>query len=282
MYHKFRSAWVAALGCMLAVTVSTVTAQTVAQITFFEHDDYQGRAFSPRTPLSSFSNDGFNDLASSAIVTGGIWEVCEDDNFAGRCVVLRPGQYPSFSAMNMNDRISSVRQISEYGSVTDDRYASPSLPAYDSRRRNNERLFTAYVTSVRAVVGTPEQRCWLEPELVSQPAKPNVGGAVVGALIGGILGHQVGGGAGKDLATVGGVIAGGAIGAQVGRGNANTQTANQNVQRCTTMPSQAVPALWDVSYNFRGQDHQVQMATQPGPTILVNRNGEPRTQTNTP
>jgi uncharacterized protein YcfJ len=49
------------------------------------------------------------------------------------------------------------------------------------------------------------------------------------------------------------------------------------VQRCATVPSQALPALWDVGYNFRGQDHQVQMTSQPEATIVVNRNGEPRT-----
>ena len=37
----------------------------------------------------------------------------------------------------------------------------------------------------------------------------NVGGAVVGALLGGVLGHQVGGGRGKDVVTAGGAIAGG-------------------------------------------------------------------------
>ena len=37
-------------------------------------------------------------------------------------------------------------------------------------------------------------------------------GAVAGAVVGGILGHSVGGGTGKQLATVGGVVAGGLAG----------------------------------------------------------------------
>lgn len=37
-------------------------------------------------------------------------------------------------------------------------------------------------------------------------------GAVAGAVVGGLLGHTVGGGAGKKLATVGGVVAGGLAG----------------------------------------------------------------------
>ena len=271
------------LRCTVAIAALVAAAHAGAQITFYEHDEFQGRSFNPGAQLSSFSTAGFNDQASSAIVTSGRWEVCEDDAFAGRCVILRPGQYPSFCAMNMNDRISSVRVIAENTGVNDDRYAPFPPPALDTRRRGKEELFVVDVTSVRAVVGTPDQRCWLEPELVpqaSQASKPNVGGAVVGAILGGILGHQVGGGAGKDLATVGGVIVGGAIGSQVGRGGNNTQPSTQSVQRCTTMPSQTAPALWDVGYTFRGQDHQVQMTTQPGPIILVNRNGEPRTVSN--
>jgi hypothetical protein len=31
-----------------------------------------------------------------------------------------------------------------------------------------------------------------------------------------------------------------------------------------------------VTYNFRGYEHRVQTTTPPGPTILVNENGEPR------
>jgi len=29
----------------------------------------------------------------------------------GKCVVLRPGQYPSLTAMGLNDRVSSVRPL---------------------------------------------------------------------------------------------------------------------------------------------------------------------------
>ena len=54
------------------------------------------------------------------------------------------------------------------------------------------------------------------------------------------------------------------------------QTQAQDVQRCTSMPNQARPEMWDVTYNFRGQEHRVQMTTPPGPTIIVNRDGEPR------
>jgi uncharacterized protein YcfJ len=124
-------------------------------------------------------------------------------------------------------------------------------------------------------MGAPTERCWVERQQVSEPAhgQPNVGGAVVGALIGGVLGHQVGGGSGKKIATVGGAVAGGAIGANVGRDGSTI--AAQDVRRCESTTS-GTPAYWDVTYNFRGRDHQLQMSEAPGTTIAVNGNGEPR------
>lgn len=250
-----------------------------SQITFYERDGFGGRAFTTRQAVPNFGRSGFNDRASSIDVVGDRWEVCEDARFSGRCVVLRPGRYASLDAMGLDDRISSVRAVAWDARIDERAYAplpSPPVAVYDARRRNNERLYEANVTSVRAVVGPPEQRCWVEKEQVAQqPRSTNVPATIAGAVIGGILGHQVGGGRGKDLATVGGAIAGGAVGATVGRGNQPT-TTTQDVQRCTTVPSQAKPELWDVTYDFRGQEHHVQMTNPPGATVTVNERGEPR------
>ena len=242
-------------------------APVVTKITFYENPGFSGRSFTTEQSVLNFNQYGFNDRASSAEVVGQSWEVCEDTRFSGRCAVLRPGRYPSFSAMGLNNRASSVRSIE----------SNASMPATDYRRRDNERLYEAPVTSVRAVLDTPEQRCWVEREQVAQNQNStNVPAAIAGALIGGILGHQVGGGTGKDLATVGGAVAGAAVGAQVGR-NSNGSPANtQDIRRCETVPNQAVPRFWDVGYTFRGQAYQVQMTTRPGSTVTVNGQGEPR------
>ncbi len=261
----------------LACGTVALAAQVSAQVTFYENEDFQGRSYATGQRVDNLQGTRFNDRASSVIVMRGRWEVCSDARFAGSCIVLRPGRYPSLAAMGMNDRVSSMRMVSANARMNDNRYAPPAAPVYDNRRRNNERLYEADVTSVRAVVGPPEQRCWVEREQVSQePPRSNVPGAIAGALIGGVLGHQVGGGAGKDLATVGGAIAGGAVGAQIGRDGNSQQAATRDVQRCASVPSQARPALWDVSYNFRGQEHRLQMTSPPGATVTVNRLGEPR------
>ena len=145
---------------------------------------------------------------------------------------------------------------------------------YEYRRVPGEHLYEVPVSSVRAVVGPPEQRCWVERQQVVEPAKPNVPGAIVGAVIGGVPGHQVGSGRGNDAATVGGAVVGGAIGANAGRGGPSSYT--QDVQRCEAVPGSARPEYWDVVYYFRGVQHRVQMSTAPGRTIWVNGIGEPR------
>jgi uncharacterized protein YcfJ len=271
----------AVLRNFFAVAGVAIAAQAAAQVTFYEQENFRGQSFSTQRQIGDFSRYGFNDRASSAEVTTGRWEVCEDSRFQGRCVVLREGRYPSLTAMGLNNRVSSVRMVNRNTRIDDQRYAPVPPPepmrAPDFRRRNNERLFEARVISVRAVVGPPEQRCWVEREQVApEQRNSNVPGAVVGALIGGVLGHQVGGGSGKDLATVGGAVAGAAIGAQTGRNNNPPAALTRDVQRCRDIPSQARPEFWDVTYNFRGLDHHVQLAAPPGPSVTVNQRGEPR------
>ncbi len=247
-----------------------------AQVIFYEGEDFQGRSFTTGKQIGNLKRYGFNDRASSVVVISDRWEVCENPQFNGRCAVLRPGRYPSLAAMGLNDRVSSVRTVSRDAYIDDDRYAPAPVADHDYRRRDNERLYQANVTSVHAVLGPPEQRCWVEQEQVPQEkSKANVPGAIAGALIGGILGHQVGNGRGNDLATVGGAVAGAAVGANVGRSGGQPATT-QDVKRCENVPSQARPDHWDVTYSFRGQEHRMQMTTPPGSTVTVNEQGEPR------
>jgi uncharacterized protein YcfJ len=252
-----------------------LAAQAAGQITFYESERFGGRPFTTEQSIGNLERSGFNNRASSAVVRGETWQVCDGPGFSGRCVVLRPGDYASLSAMGLNDSISSVRSVNRDARRDDNRYAPAPAAAYDYRRRDNEQLYEANVTSVRAVVGTPQQRCWVEQEQIPQDRRAaNVPGAIAGAVIGGILGHQIGRGSGRDIATVGGAVAGGALGSQVGGGSQQART--QDVQRCESAPSAARPDYWDVTYNFRGQEHRVQMTSPPGPTVTVNELGEPR------
>ncbi len=234
--------------------------QAAAQITFYAREGLRGRTFTADGTVWNLDQTGFNDRASSAVVQGGSWQVCEHARFHGRCVVLNPGTYDSLAAMGVNDMISSVRPVAgpTYG------YAPPP----------SDGLYQAHITSVRAIAGPPEQRCWVEREQVVQPGGANIPGAIIGGVIGGVLGHQIGGGRGRDVATAGGAVAGAAVGANVGR---DGQVYDRDVRHCANVPSSSGVDYWDVAYEFRGQEHHVQMtAPPPGPTITVDAYGNPR------
>lgn len=240
-----------------------------AQVTFYSRDDFHGRQFTANGQVRNMDRTGFNDRASSAVVNDGNWQVCSDAYFNGQCVVLQPGEYPNLDRMGLGDKISSVRPVGDrygaYNGYRDRAYVAQGGD-YDWHRRQGERLFDVPVSSVHAVVGPPDQRCWVERQ-----ATGNVPGAIAGAVLGGILGHQIGGGHGQDAATAGGAVAGAAIGSNIDGGGGYA-----DVQRCASVPNYNQPDYYDVTYVFRGQVHHVQMTEPPGPTITVNRDGEPR------
>lgn len=108
----------------------------------------------------------------------------------------------------------------------------------------------------------------------------NYGGAIVGGLAGGVLGHQVGGGSGKDAATALGVVLGAMAGDRLGnrdqsdqRGyyeNGQYETAQREVQRCRTVyDAQSRITGYRVAYEYRGQQFNTFMRTNPGNTIPV-------------
>ena len=264
------------LALALGLAGILVAAESAAQVTFYERDGFRGRSFDADHTVQNMDRFGFNDRAASAVVQSGSWEVCEDAGFHGRCVVLQPGRYPDLGQMGIKYQISSVRQV--------DYNAGAPAPAYDRRgderyrRGANEDVYTADVSSVRAVMGAPGQRCWVERQQVTEPRNngAQVGGAIAGAVIGGILGHQIGGGRGRDLATAAGAVGGAVAGSNIaGHASGGEVMGTQDVQHCRDVPNEQ-PAYYDVTYFFRGQEHHVQMTAPPGPTIAVNADGEPR------
>jgi len=246
------------LKCVVAVGGLSLAMQAAAQVTLYEDDGFRGRQFFVDRPMWDLDRTDFNDRANSAIVQGGDWQFCSESRFEGHCVVLRPGEYGSLRELGLSNRVSSIRPM-----------GGPQVSEY--REQPGEHLYQANVISVHAVVGPPEQRCWVERERVEGGA--NIPGAIIGGIVGGVLGHQIGSGRGRDVATGVGAVGGAAVGANVGRGG-----YGQDVQRCENVSSNMRPDYWDVTYEFRGQEHRAQLGYAPGPTITVNDRGEPQPQ----
>ncbi|MEJ6023790.1 outer membrane lipoprotein [Ramlibacter sp. PS4R-6] len=71
---------------------------------------------------------------------------------------------------------------------------------------------------------------------------PNVPGAIIGAVAGAVVGNQIGGGSGRDAATVLGGVAGAAVGSQVGR----TTTVSEALYRVTVQTDTGIVRYYDV------------------------------------
>ena len=119
---------------LLFVAGVLVAGSAAAQITLYSGEGFSGGTFSADRQVWNLDRQGFNDQARSAVVRGGSWEVCTDARFEGRCVILRPGDYPSLESMGLGGNISSMREVNNYG--RDDRGYSPNMRDNDRYNRN--------------------------------------------------------------------------------------------------------------------------------------------------
>lgn len=97
-------------------------------------------------------------------------------------------------------------------------------------------------TPIKETVKTPRQECRNVTVTHRRPVQDEnrITGSVLGAVAGGVIGHQFGGGRGKDVATVVGALGGGYAGNQITRSRALSRKAiltrlrNSVVKRCMT------------------------------------------------
>ena len=75
----------------------------------YQHINYTGNTLAVTGDIANFVPLGFNDVASSLIVSRGQWTVYEHINFGGRSKVFGPGVYPNFVDMGINDIVSSIK-----------------------------------------------------------------------------------------------------------------------------------------------------------------------------
>jgi hypothetical protein len=114
------------IGAAIALLASAVAA---GEITLFEREGFQGRRLSIRGTMSDLDRTDFNDRAESIIVRDGVWEVCTDARFNGRCVRLQPGEYPNLRG-SLDRSISSVREVTQAASAPPAPAYAPPAPVY--------------------------------------------------------------------------------------------------------------------------------------------------------
>jgi hypothetical protein len=94
----------------IVFAAATLAAGTsMAGVTFFEGENFQGMPLSTNGVIPDFRAYDFNDRTMSMVVQGAPVEVCVDIHFSGNCQVFAAGQYPSLIGLGWAGAISSVR-----------------------------------------------------------------------------------------------------------------------------------------------------------------------------
>ena len=140
----------------LAAGALAFATQAAAQVTFYEHYAFQGRSFDTGSPIGNLERFGF-DGASSVVVGGGQWELCEGPGFSGRCVLVSPGRYPSYGIIGLNGRIASARAVMAEPPAPVTRVEPPVVPGPVHITLYGRENFDGHAISVDRAIGDLEQ-----------------------------------------------------------------------------------------------------------------------------
>ncbi|GAB3379703.1 beta/gamma crystallin family protein [Massilia agri] len=78
-------------------------------VELFADRRFGGEGIMLASDVHSLRSRNFNDRAGSMIVREGEWQVCEHDDYRGRCVVYGPGRHPL--PRGLDGMVSSVRRV---------------------------------------------------------------------------------------------------------------------------------------------------------------------------
>ena len=130
---------------------------------------------------------------------------------------------------------------------------------------------------IKETVKTPRQECHNVTVTHRRPLQDEnrIAGSVLGAVAGGVIGHQFGGGRGKDVATVVGALGGGYAGNQAQGALQERDTYTSTQQRCKTVYDKSEKMLgYDVTYKIGDQQGKIRMDKDPGTQIPLNGDGQ--------
>lgn len=128
------------------------------------------------------------------------------------------------------------------------------------------------VDPVRQSVNNPKQVCHDETVTHTAPPKDQhrIAGTAIGAIVGGLVGNQVGGGKGRQLATVAGAVGGGYAGNRIEASHQHGQVTSTVERRCSTVDNTSSRIVgYDVRYVYNGVTRTVRMDHDPGDRVQV-------------
>jgi len=128
------------------------------------------------------------------------------------------------------------------------------------------------VTPIHKTVTTPHQVCRDVVVNHTEPPKDQhrIAGTAIGAVAGGLLGHLVGGGRGKTLATVAGAAAGGYAGNRIEAAHQHGTVTSTVERQCSTVSDSTTKTVgYDVKYVYDGVTRTTRMDHDPGDRVQV-------------
>jgi uncharacterized protein YcfJ len=128
------------------------------------------------------------------------------------------------------------------------------------------------VDPVRETVSNPKQVCHDETVTHTAPPKDQhrIAGTAIGAVAGGLLGHQVGGGKGRTLATVAGAVGGGYAGNRIQASRQHPQVTSSVERQCSTVSNTSARIIgYDVRYVYNGVTRTVRKDHDPGDRVQI-------------
>ena len=132
-------------------------------------------------------------------------------------------------------------------------------------------------TPIIESIKTPRKECRNVTVTHRRPVQDEnrIAGSVLGAVAGGVIGHQFGGGRGRDVATVVGALGGGYAGNQIQGSMQEGDTYTTTQQRCKTVYDKSEKMLgYDVTYKIGDQQGKIRMDRDPGAQIPLDSNGQ--------
>jgi hypothetical protein len=81
-----------------------------ARVTLYRHPNYTGTSRTYVGEVADLNPFAFGNQASSVVVQGGVWQLCDRPNYRGFCVVI-DRSVANLWTLGFNDRAESVRRI---------------------------------------------------------------------------------------------------------------------------------------------------------------------------
>ena len=130
------------------------------------------------------------------------------------------------------------------------------------------------VTPVYTIVRVehPRQQCWHEDVVRDDSGYRSKTPLVVGGILGGAVGHSMGAGRGKDVATIAGVLLGASIANDIRNSQPAPQARVETREVCRTVNDYSDEKRvegYDVTYRYRGHLYTTRMDRDPGPSVRV-------------